>query len=384
MAVYYITYGEYTGLEDYHLKASPAAVQKGNYIIEKLECMKELFEVISLSGTSDKRFKVYPSKIVPCGEYGKYIVWTTFGKPNGVFRRLHSYYRREQLKHFLNTLNKEDVVIAYHSLFSAKTLYNAKQKRKFKLILELEEIYQDVVQCSKTESMWEKKIISLADAYILATEALAQQIRKNSPYIVANGTYQIERQRHCIFDDHKIHCVYAGTFDPIKGGAAAAAAAAEFLSNQYHVHILGFGTQEQTQKLIKEIERINSITECTLTFEGLKKGEEYIQFIQKCHIGLCTQIPDAKYTETSFPSKILVYLANGLRVLSVDISAVEESEVGDLLYYYKEQTPKAIAEAIEKIDVTKQYDSRARLVKLDRKFEKDLKDLIAEVENEIN
>ena len=194
-----------------------------------------------------------------------------------------------------------------------------------------------------------------------------------------NGTYHAEPDRHVSFNDKKIHCIYAGTFDPTKGGAAAAAAAAEFLPENYHVHILGFGTEEQTEYLKKQIAEVPKKAKCTLTYDGLKSGEEYIQFLQKCQIGLCTQIPDAKYTETSFPSKVLVYLANGLRVLSVRIPAVEQSSVGDMLYYYDEQKPEKIAEAIQSIDMNLPYDSRERLEMLDKKATKDIQELLKEI-----
>jgi hypothetical protein len=113
-----------------------------------------------------------------------------------------------------------------------------------------------------------------------------------------------------------------------------------------------------------------------LTYDGLKSGEEYICFLQKCQIGLCTQIPDAKYTETSFPSKILVYMANGLRVLSPRIKAVEESSVGDLIYYYENQTSECIANSIKEIDFSQPYDSRTRLQQLDKQFAFDLQNLL--------
>ena len=128
----------------------------------------------------------------------------------------------------------------------------------------------------------------------------------------------------------------------------------------------------------KQIAEVQKTAECTLTYDGLKSGEEYIQFLQKCQIGLCTQIPNAKYTETSFPSKVLVYLANGLRVLSVRIPAVEQSSVGDMLFYYDEQKPEKIAEAIQSIDVTQLYDSRERLKQLDEKAKNDIQKLVKE------
>ena len=200
---------------------------------------------------------------------------------------------------------------------------------------------------------------------------------------MANGTYHAEPERNVSFNEDKIHCVYAGTFDPTKGGAAAAAAAA-FLPEKYHVHILGFGTDEQKEKLMELIQSIQLKAKCTLTYDGLKSGEEYIRFLQGCQIGLCTQIPDAKYTETSFPSKVLVYLANGLRVLSVRIPAVENSEVGSILYYYDKQEPQEIAKALMSIPIYEDYDSRHLLNELDITFGKNLKWLLERVNDDLN
>lgn len=380
--IYYITYGTFSGVEEYALEASPAANQKGQYLIEKLDGTCEAYEVISLSETVKTTLCVLPIKTVNCLEYGTYTVWTGFGKPNKIIRRLHYYFRRGQLKRFLSTLGEKDTVIAYHSLQTADIFFAYKRKNNFKFILELEEIYQDVVNCGQKKAAWERKVITAADGYILATEALSKEIPAERPYIVINGTYHSEPERDVGFADGKIHCVYAGTFDPTKGGAAAAAAAAEFLPEKYHVHILGFGTEEQKKQLQGLIATVQKKTKCTLTYDGLKSGEEYIRFLQSCQIGLCTQIPDARYTETSFPSKVLVYLANGLRVLSVRIPAVENSEVGGILYYYDTQSPQEIANAIMNIPMKEDYDSRRLLNQLDKDCERNLKRLLEKIDDE--
>lgn len=61
---------------------------------------------------------------------------------------------------------------------------------------------------------------------------------------------------------------------------------------------------------------------------------------------MSTQDPSAAFNSTSFPSKILVYLANGLKVVSIRIPAIEQSAVVDSLVFYDKQTPEKIAEAI--------------------------------------
>ena len=375
MALYYLTFVSRPELKRYKLSISPAAQNKSDFIIRSLCKMQTPFSVVSLASTANK-VGIFPAKTIAITEQANLQIFWGIGQPNRVVRKLHSWLRNVQLFLFLMKRCKDDVIIDYHSLGTARIICMAKKIRGFTLILELEEIYQDVVKCSDHLKKNENEIVCSADAYLLSVKGLANHIPKGKPYLVANGSYSVEPDRNISFADGKIHCVYAGTFDATKGGAAAAAAAAAFLPENYHVHILGFGTDKQKRELLKQIEILQQQCNCTLTYDGLLSGDEYISFLQKCQIALCTQIPDAKYTETSFPSKVLVYMANGLHVLSPQIKAVEESNVGDLIHYYDKQTPECIANAIKKIDLQEPYDSRTRLQKLDKRLVLDLQNLL--------
>ena len=80
----------------------------------------------------------------------------------------------------------------------------------------------------------------------------------------------------------------------------------------------------------------------------------------------------AKFNDTSFPSKILSYLANGLQVVTVKIPVVEISGVGDLCTYYEKQNPEDIAEAIVLASKKRNVDCRKRIDELAKKFEKEI------------
>jgi len=129
-------------------------------------------------------------------------------------------------------------------------------------------------------------------------------------------------------------------------------------------------------ELKSRIIKSNKTHGCKVIYGGLKTGEEYIEYVSKCHIGLSTQSPGAEYNNSSFPSKVLSYLSMGLRVVSVDIEAIKKSKIDHLLYYYKENNGISISEAILKIDINSTYDSKKSLIELDEKFIKDIKSLI--------
>lgn len=347
-----------------------SAVNKMNYIIEILD--KE-FEINVLSVSESRENKSYPLTEEKLFDNSKLILLPT-KKTGNKFQRLFQrmLIRCSLIKYILKNTDKNTKVIVYHSLGYTNTIKWLKKIRNFNLILEVEEIYADVMSNKKIRRK-EIEFFKYADSFIFPIELLNKEINKNNkPYITVHGTYKVEEQRSSKFRerDGKIHIVYAGTFDPRKGGAAAAAA--EFLCENYHIHILGFGSQEDTNNMKKIILETSKKTKCTVTYDGLKSGEEYIRFIQSCDIGLSTQNPDADFNGTSFPSKILSYMSNGLRVVSINIPAIKESDIGDYMYYYEKQTPKEIARAIQKVNIDDDYNARRIISYLDKKFTKEL------------
>lgn len=291
-------------------------------------------------------------------------------------------HKKRIISKLQSVINDGDVLLVYHSLYLMDVVKQIKKERNIKLVLQVCEIYSDVLENKYTKYL-EMRYFKQADAYVFPTKLLDNIVNVHKkPSVIVHGTYYVEKECGQPFNDGRVHVVYAGTFDPRKGGVQAAAAAAEFLTGKYHVHILGFGSEVDKQNLLKTIADVSKKSECTITYDGLKSGEEYIKFIQSCNIGLSTQNPDAAFIATSFPSKILSYMANGLRVVSIRIPAIEQSAVGDYMYYYDRQTPEDIARAIMQVDLNDGYDERSVIKKLNVEFLRNIKQLIDEVTNE--
>lgn len=268
-------------------------------------------------------------------------------------------------------------VLIYHSpVFYKVTKLLRKHGKSF--IYEAEEIYSDVTGNQKARK---KELAQLKQAagYMFSTAMLSRLVNtQHKPEIIVNGTYQTEPDRQVrLFDGgseapRTIHCVYAGTLDVNKGGGLFAASAAACLSESYHIHILGFGSPEKVAAFQKSIAPIQQTAKARLTYDGVLQGEAYVRFLQSCDIGLSTQNPDAAFNDTSFPSKILSYMANGLRVVSVRIPVIEQSAIGGWMDYYDRPEPQAIANAIVSAARHEAYDSRKVLEKLDAAFRRDL------------
>ena len=355
-----------------------AATNKADYIIKILNKLGKNVEIVSASLTSSKGY-IRGSK-TNITEKTKLIKLQAFKWGNKIQKVIAYLWTMLGLCIYLVFKTKRnEEVIAYHSLATMRPISIAKKIKKFKLILEVEEIYADVSKRVEKLRNKELKFFECADKYIFPTGMLNDAINKeNKPYCIIHGTYNVEPDRRVSFNDDKIHVVYAGTFDPDKGGAVAAVASAELLPVNYHIHIIGFGSDADTEHIKNVIIQTNEKSKATVTYDGLLSGEEYIEFLQKCHIGLSTQNPDAAFNATSFPSKILSYMANGLRVVSIRIPAIEKSQIGQDISYYDEQTPEKIAKAIMDVDLNDDYNSRKKITELDCKFKEELKELIGE------
>ena len=129
------------------------------------------------------------------------------------------------------------------------------------------------------------------------------------------------------------------------------------------------------RELLIKIDQTNQESQCRVTYDGVLTGEKFSQFLQSCQIGLSTQNPNGAFNDTSFPSKILTYLCNGLKVVSVRIPAVERSAISGAVTFYEEQTPEAIADAILKVKLDGK-DSKDLIRQLDLKCKKELAQLI--------
>lgn len=362
-------------------RTAPSADTKMDYLIESIKKCGYDVEIISFC-IDDDRSKLmsikrgYKTRINGVNT----IYFTNYASKLKLIRVIGRFIAWLRIKKYLidKCLDNKSIILVYHSL-GLMQLYNFLIKKKKHFILEMEEIYADVLG-QETKKKKELRVAECADGYVFPTRLLDDAVNtKHKPSAIVHGTYHVEpsRDRYVFNDDVKnsskiIHCVYAGTLDPRKGGAIAAAAAAEYLPFNYHIHILGFGGEKEIQEMKELVKDVQSRSRATVSYDGLLTGEDYVCFIQSCDIGLSTQDPSAVFNATSFPSKILSYLANGLRVVSIRIPAIETSDISELLYYYDRQTPEEIARAILSVNLDEPYNSRESIMALSRKFNNEL------------
>lgn len=348
-----------------------SASNKLEYIARAIASTGRDVEIVSISQVQEEKFKFYLSEKKQVATGVTLRLPFSWGGNRGLVRKLKVFWHLANMFFFL-LLNckRNEMIIVYHSLGYFDIIQWAKKIRKFKLILEVEEVYSDVSQMSEYWRNLEFKMFDIADAFILSNDLLDAKINKhNKPSVVIYGTYQVEPKRVEKFNDGKIHVIYAGTFDPNKGGAKAAIMAAEYLPENYHIHICGFGNPEDVETVKNQVTEVQGKSISTITYDGLKKGNEFVEYLQQCHIGLSTQKPEGVYNDTSFPSKVLTYMANGLVVVSIKIPVLEKAAIAAALSFYEIPDGKSLSKAIMKTSLS---DNREIVKRLDYQFKEQI------------
>lgn len=274
-------------------------------------------------------------------------------------------------------LNRNDTLIVYHTPAFSIPIRIAKRLKKFKLILEVEEIYTYAFSRNVSRLKNELNLIHAADRYILVNDLLCDLLKIDSKKaIVCYGPYNMNVNADALyFKDNKIHIVYAGSFSKIKGGAYIAIEAAQFLSNKYVIHILGFGTNNEIEDVKHIISKINNISKCKVIYEGKKPEDDYHSFMKGCEIGLNPQ-RWGDYMLYAFPSKVLAYLNLGLNVITSPLEILKVSKLNDYLHYIENESPESLAEKISSIKLIPKEKIQLIVTNLHNSFIQDLKKII--------
>ena len=355
-----------------------ASVNKINYICSALNSVGVGVEIISCSMIANHHIDqttehIYADTSVTYLPADR-ISRSAIGKVIGMLKRniILFFY-------LLVNAKKNETILVYHSLNNMRAVKFAQMIKRFKMCLEVEEIYNDVYKRSGASKRFELDYIKGADMYLFPSNILAQKFNCNKkPQAIVYGAYVNQRFNECKYDDGRIHIAYTGSFDPHKGGLMVALEIAKYLDDSFCLHVLGTGSDEVIETINSSIEYNLSKNLCEIKYDGLKNGDEYNRYLQWCDLGLSTQNPEATFNNTSFPSKVISYLANGLRVLTAPIDVLTHSEFGDILYYYRDNDPKKIADVIRSIDFSADYDSVGVIEELNRSFCESIRGLFKE------
>jgi hypothetical protein len=354
-SVKYVGYYDVPSFRHENRNISPAATDKMDYICEALVEAGYHVQIVSGSETRTKEWVYFPGRSEAIGTAKTVTVGPTFSSRNKLVRGCALVANGAWLTWWLlSHTRRGETLLVYHVPHVFIPLWVTKVVKRCRVVLEVEEIYQDVAPIGRFLTTSETRQIALADGYLFSSDLLAERLGIDAsvkPFTIIYGVYRSEPKLTTAEEDCRVHLVYAGIIDEVKRGAINAVLAAGFLDSKFCLHVIGFGAESSVAKLKDLIQDVNGKGGCQVVFDGKKMGEDYIRYVQGCHIGLSTQAMDGQYLTSSFPSKILSYCTLGLPVVSCAAECVERSEIGHLVTFYTEDTPEAIADAIRRVDL---------------------------------
>ena len=364
-----------------------ASSNKINYIVSVLNDLGYKVDLISTSQTLNSR--CYLGKEISLG-INKLHLFPTTWRGGVILKCINVLVMRWNIWRYLKkNVSLGEKIIIYHSIGNLWALRYLKKIKKAYIIEEVEEIYGEIFE-NKRLVIKEKKELQLADAYMFPTILLDEFINKtNKPKIIVHGAYRksdflkkgLEDNKNNeigIFEENKFHVGYTGIIDSQKGSHLIVKAA-QYLDENYHIHILGFGTQKEIDSLNACIIETKNKTNCIISFDGIRRGVVYEEYLKKLNVGICPVDSDKKFILTQFPSKIISYMINNLPVLCSDIQTVKTSDVAKGVFFYQGNSPIDIANAI--INIKNQigyYNVQELIFECDKKFIKEFRTLLQE------
>ena len=316
-------------------------------------------------------------KTVQKDDHEKHVYFSAFSnKKSNLLGKLNNFWQMLQLLMYL-LINKKsnDRILIYHSMYHIFWATALKKIFRKKYFLEIEDVY---LALSPDGNAYEKKewdFFETADGYLCVNTLIRDKIHNPAPKIISHGRYAVSDLIENRITS-KCRLVYAGVIEQERKGAFLAVETMKYLPENYELVILGFGNEKNICALKEMIKNINAQKGwCCIKYLGYMAGEEYLRELQKCSIALSTHMYDdtnMKSADYTFPSKLLVYMGNGLHIVAQDLKCLRTSEISDYITYYDRPVPQLVAKAIMSVDMKKEYNSRNRISELDKCFTKDI------------
>lgn len=285
---------------------------KVDYILSVLSRLNYDVSILStLEGVKESGFISAERSISPYNNKIKYIA--TCGGRNilyRIFTVLLTYF--QLISYLVFNVRKNDVILVYHSFRYIIPLYLYRFFSKRKILLELEEIYSVTWQQKRTQNLEEFFVRRVPNAYILVNDVISKKCNLTKPSVVCYGNYSFPDVSFRPSSE-PIQIVYGGL---IKKNADAfkALELAFYLNSNYQIHIAGYGDLDSVNLLTERIVNVNTTLGYeAVVYEGNMPTQIYYHFLKKCSIGLCIKSEGLlKDSDYYYPSKILVYLGNGV------------------------------------------------------------------------
>lgn len=376
--VYYVAF--YARPEDKNRRQNLAGVEKANYIVKIFSELGYDVTILSNAKTLEKKEKRVERVCLDSKGISLYT-FTSWGKGNRIKDVANAVYGLIQLFFFfLLHVKEEDIVCVYHSMGYRGIFKLIRKFRKFKYILEVEELFQYFEANNSGYKKKENGVFREPDAFIFSNKIIADEINiKKKPQVIVNGVYKNEKRisdKEIQSGSDTLKLVYAGSLEPQKG-INIIMDIVEHLDEDIETRIIGFGSEDDVKYVTNRISALN-LSGKEIKFDGTKTGKDYREYLQQCDIGLCVQDDTDIFNRYEFPSKVISYMANGLNVITNDLIQIKTCELADYINIVVSRDAAEMASYINK-RLFKFIDAHEAIEKANIDFRDGLKSLVSKI-----
>lgn len=329
---------------------SLAAARKMDYICNSICETGRNVDIFSPSHIDISDGAFYRAKTKEIRKGVNLYLPSSIGSKNKLIRIFRVMYARLWLFVKLLRLSSDDIVIVYHNYNYALPVLISHFVKKYRLILEVEEIYSEIWHLSPFNKWKEKMLLRLVNNHtIFVSEVLRDKFSVDG--LISYGSYeaycgQIPKRTF----KGEIKLIFSGLTDSERGSGFTAVRTLEYLPDNYTLVVSGPVASKDRESFFAEIKRINRLLgREACRYVGILDQEEFERELLSANIALNPQ-NKGRFEDYLFPSKILTYMSFGLPVVSTKGKSIVESQVANVIFFSDDFSPQSVAETVKKVN----------------------------------
>lgn len=317
---------------------SQPANNKINGIRKSLEANGCKVTLLSSGLVNNKKFKFYKTqkstldnKLIYCSIIDVPLI-NTMSSLISMYLKIRKFNKEKKIDNIIFYNYKPEVAWA---AFLAKKLLH------IPITVEYEDGYNSVEGMGKLKfylfKLTEEYVGKNIDSAILVNSILREKI--NVPNVIVRGVVDENFLRQCDLpknNNEKITIVYSGGLDKERG-IEVLLNSLDYINYDFELIISGKGCLEY-----KVIEKKDS----RINYLGFTSYDIVKSTLRNADILVNCQLENHDFGQVSFPSKIFEYIATKNRIVSSRVADIEDF-AGECFYFYKEDNPKYLADALK-------------------------------------
>lgn len=189
------------------------------------------------------------------------------------------------------------------------------------------------------------KVMQKFDSYLLLTEQMSKVVNpKNNPYVVLEGHSDIamkDRENNLLDKHSEKVCLYAGSLRRIYGIENLVQGFVKANIPDTELYVYGNGDYvEDLKKLSEQYENVKYL--------GIAPNETIVQEELKATLLVNPRPTNEDYTQYSFPSKNMEYMASGTPVLTTCLPGMPK-EYESYVFLLRDETAEGVCKALREI-----------------------------------